>query len=63
MRGIVGGDKEGKIRRRRVEDGKEVGTPRDAGTPVIDIAVSHDGKWVVSGVDSGEMTLWNSDHH
>ena len=49
----MGGDKEGKIRRRQVEDGKEVGTPRDAGTPVIDIAVSHDGKWVVSGADSG----------
>ena len=59
----MGGGKEGKIRHWRVEDYKEVGRPMNVGIPVIDIAVSHDGKWVVSGADSGEMTLWNAEHH
>jgi hypothetical protein len=50
---IVSDGKEGKIDvGRRIEDGKEVGTPMDA-APVIDIAVAHDGKWVV-------VTVWNA---
>ena len=46
---VLSGSREGKIRRWRVEDGKEVGTPMDAGSAVLSIAVSRDGKWVVSG--------------
>ena len=45
---VSGGDK-GKIRRWRVEDGMEVGAPMDAGSAVYNIAVSRDGKWIVSG--------------
>ena len=46
---VVSGDEEGKIRRWRVEDGMEVGTPMDVGSDVFNIAVSRDGKWIVSG--------------
>ena len=46
---VVGGDVEGKIRRWRVEDGVEVGTPMVAGSVVYNIAVSRDGKWIVGG--------------
>ena len=46
---VVGGGGQGKIRRWRVEDGMEVGTPMDAGSTVYDIVVSRDGKWIVGG--------------
>ena len=46
---VVGDGGQGKIRRWRVEDGMEVGTPMDAGSTVYDIAVSRDGKWIVGG--------------
>ena len=46
---FVSGGKEGKIRRWRVEDDQEVGMPMDAKSPVLNIAVSQDGQWVVSG--------------
>ena len=59
----VSGGTEEKIRRWRVEDGKEVGTPMDAGSPVFNIAVSQDGKWVVSGTASGLVTVWNGESH
>ena len=49
---IVSSSREGKIRRWRVEDGK-VGVPMDAGSTVGSIAVSRDGKWVVSETRSG----------
>ena len=60
---VVSGDEEGKIRHWRVEDGKEVGTPMDAGSPVCNIAVSQNGKWVVSGTASGLVTVWNAESH
>ena len=60
---FVSGDKEGKIRRWRVEDGKEVGMPMDAGSPVLRIAVSRDGKWIVSGTESGVVTVWAAENH
>ena len=53
----------GKIRRWRVEDGREVGTPMDAERPVFNIAVSQDEKWVVSGTDSGLVTVWNTESY
>ena len=55
---MSGGD-EGKIRRWRTEDGKEVGTPMDAGSAVYNLAVSRDGKWIVSGTGSGELAVWD----
>ncbi|KAH0834731.1 WD40-repeat-containing domain protein, partial [Lanmaoa asiatica] len=60
---VVGGGMERKIRRWRVEDGREVGTPMDAGSVVVDIAVSQDGKWVVSGTSSGQVIVWNAETH
>ena len=58
---VVSGDAKGKIRRWRVEDGMEVGTPMDAGDWVCDIAVSRDGKWIVSGTGRGQVQVWNAD--
>ena len=57
---IVGGS-EGKIRRWRVEDGMEAGAPMDAGSLVWNIAVSRDGKWIVSGTMEGQVQVWNAD--
>jgi WD40 repeat protein len=59
----VSGGTEEKIRRWRVEDGKEVGIPMDAGSPVYNIAVSQDGKWVVGGTASGLVTVWNAESY
>ena len=56
---FVSGGQEGKIRRWRTEDGKEVGTPMDAGNAVYNLAVSRDGKWIVSGTGSGELAVWD----
>ena len=60
---VLSGGEEGKIRRWRVEDGKEVGTPMDAGSTVWNIAVPRDGKWVVSGSKAGLVTVWNAESH
>jgi WD40 repeat protein len=35
----------------------------DAGGRVFGIAVSKDEKWVVSGTDSGLVTIWNAESH
>ena len=51
---------EGKIRRWRVEDGMEAGTPMDAGGLVCNFAVSRDGKWIVSEVWQS-VQVWNAD--
>ncbi|KAF8547586.1 WD40 repeat-like protein [Imleria badia] len=53
----------GKIRRWRVGDGVEVGTPMDVGSAVFSIAASRDGKWLVSGTDDGQVTVWNAESH
>jgi len=57
---IVGGDGE-MIRRWRIEDGKEVGTPMDAEGDVLDIAVSRNGKRIVSGTTAGQVAVWNAE--
>ena len=59
---VVSGSEEGKIRRWRVEDGREVGTPMDAGSTVRNIGVSRDGKSVVSG-SFGLVTVWDVESH
>lgn len=56
---FVSGDKNGNIRCRRMEDGKEVGRPMDAGSAIRSIAVSQDGKWIVAGT-SHKMIVWNA---
>ena len=60
---VVSGDREGKIRCWRTEDGKEVGTEMDAGSAVFTIAVSRDGKVIVSGAAEGQVTVWNTESH
>ena len=60
---VLSGGGQGKIRRWRIENGEEVGTPMNAGSHVLDIAVSQDGKWVVSGTRSGSVTVWNAESH
>lgn len=58
---VVGGGSEGKVRRWRVDDGHEVGTTMDAGGYVFNLAVSQDGKWIVSGTRSGLVRVWNTE--
>ncbi|KAF8550392.1 WD40 repeat-like protein, partial [Imleria badia] len=35
----------------------------DAGGEVFSIAVSRDGKWIVSGTERGFVTVWNAESH
>ena len=57
----VSGDKHGKIRRWRMEDGEEVGTPIDARSAVRCLATSQDGKWVAAGTESGRVSVWDAE--
>ena len=59
---VVSGDKEGKIRRWRVADGGEVGTPMEAGSAVYSIATSRDGKWIISGTHCASVKVWNAEN-
>jgi len=59
----VSGGEEGKIRRWRIGDGKEVGTAMDAESGVLSIAVSRDGKVIVGGTRVGWVTVWNAESH
>ena len=59
---IVGGDGN-KIRCWRVNDGKEVEQPVDAGNVVRSIAASRDGAWIVSGTVRGKVAVWNTESH
>ena len=58
---FVNGDDDGKIRCWWMEDGKEVGTPMNVGSPVRTIAVSRDGKWIVAGTESGQVVVWDAE--
>lgn len=60
---VSGGGWEEMIQHWRVEDGTEVGTPMDAASPVHGVAVSSDGKWVVSGTQNGMVTVWSAESH
>ena len=57
------GSNNNKIRRWRVKDGKEVGQPMKAGNDVWSIAVSRDGKWIVSGTTRGHVAVWDAESH
>ena len=37
--------------------------PMDARSSVGNLAVSHDGKWVVSGTTSGQVAVWDAESH
>lgn len=58
---IVSGGDEGKIRRWQMEDGKEVGTPMDAGSAVCNVSLSQDGRWIVGGLGSGRVAVWDAE--
>ena len=57
---VVSGDVEGKIRRWRVENGMRVGMLMNAESDVYSIAMSRDGKWIVSGT-LGSVQVWNAE--
>jgi WD40 repeat protein len=57
---VVSGGREKKIRQWQVEDGKEVGKPIDAGSDILDLAVTQDGKWIVCGTRSGKVIVWSA---
>jgi WD40 repeat protein len=59
----VSGGREKRIRRWRVEDGKEVGKPMDAGSVVYNLAVSQDGQWIVCGTHTGQVSVWDAKNH
>ena len=58
---FVSGEKNGKIRCWRMEDGEEVGAPIDAESAVRHLATSQDGKWIGAGTESGRVTVWDAE--
>ncbi|KIK15507.1 hypothetical protein PISMIDRAFT_16472 [Pisolithus microcarpus 441] len=60
---VVGGYFDGDIRRRRIEDGQEQGQTLTAGDPILSIAVSQDGQWIVSEDRGKKATVWNAATH
>lgn len=58
---VLSGGREMIIRQWRVEDGKQVDRgPRYAEDTIWDLAVTHDGKWIVCGMASGEVIVWDA---
>ena len=47
----------------RVKDGREVGTPMDAGDQVRTFSASRDGKRFVSGMGNGRVEVWNAENY
>ncbi|KIK21809.1 hypothetical protein PISMIDRAFT_79380, partial [Pisolithus microcarpus 441] len=60
---VVGGYFGGDIRRWRIEDGQQQGQTLNAGDPILSIAVSQDGRWIVSGDRGKKATVWNAATH
>ena len=60
---VVSGDGQGKIQRWHIQDGKEVGVAMNAGSAVLNVAVSQDGNVIVSGTVTGRVTVWNTESH
>jgi WD40 repeat protein len=52
---VMSGGDEGKIRRWRIEDGKEAAGPLNAEGRIFNIAVSRDGQWVAGGTNWGRV--------
>ena len=59
---IVGGGRDQMIRCWRVTDGEQVGPQMGAGAWVSNIAVSRNGKWIVSGMTLGLVQVWNAEN-
>ncbi|KIK15334.1 hypothetical protein PISMIDRAFT_115337, partial [Pisolithus microcarpus 441] len=57
---VIGGYGNGDIRRWSIEDGQQLGQTVQAVGLVLSIAVSQDGRWVVSGDHGRQATIWNA---
>ncbi|KIK12121.1 hypothetical protein PISMIDRAFT_689780 [Pisolithus microcarpus 441] len=57
---VVAGYDNGDIRRWKIEDGQQLGPTMQAGKCVRSIAVSQDGRWIVSGDYGYKATVWNA---
>ncbi|KAF9219415.1 WD40 repeat-like protein [Gyrodon lividus] len=51
------------IRAWRVEDGRQMGTVMEEGGPVCAVAVSGDGRWIASGGQQKNITIWDAATH
>ncbi|KIK12437.1 hypothetical protein PISMIDRAFT_120897, partial [Pisolithus microcarpus 441] len=57
---FVAGYANGHIRRWNIEDGQQLGPTMKGNGSVFSIAVSQDGRWIVSGDCGGKATVWNA---
>ncbi|KAI5996844.1 hypothetical protein F5J12DRAFT_346351 [Pisolithus orientalis] len=60
---VVGGYRNGELRRWNIEDGQQQGPTMRAGGSVWSVVVSHDGRWIVTGDDRHKAILWNAATH
>ncbi|KIK14059.1 hypothetical protein PISMIDRAFT_117689, partial [Pisolithus microcarpus 441] len=57
---VIGGYGNGDIRRWSIDDEQQLGQTVQAAGVVYSIAVSQDGRWVVSGDHGKQATIWNA---
>ncbi|KIK15491.1 hypothetical protein PISMIDRAFT_71898, partial [Pisolithus microcarpus 441] len=57
---VVAGYENGDIRRWKIEDGQQLGPTMKGSGPVRSLAVSQDGRWIVSGDHGKKATVWNA---
>ncbi|KIK13307.1 hypothetical protein PISMIDRAFT_645994, partial [Pisolithus microcarpus 441] len=60
---VLGGHQDGCIRQWRIEDGQERGPTMRGGGGIWSIAVSQDGRRIVSGDDGNQAIVWNRITH
>ncbi|KIK15524.1 hypothetical protein PISMIDRAFT_74152, partial [Pisolithus microcarpus 441] len=60
---VLGGHQDGYIRQWRIEDGQEQGPTMRGSGGICSIAVSQDGRWIVSGDDENQAIVWNGVTH
>ncbi|KAI5986042.1 hypothetical protein F5J12DRAFT_898845 [Pisolithus orientalis] len=60
---VAGYSRYGGIRRWKIEDGQQQGPTMKANDTVYSVAVSPDGRWIVSGESGNEAILWNAATH
>ncbi|KAI6042189.1 hypothetical protein EDC04DRAFT_1023591 [Pisolithus marmoratus] len=60
---VIGGYCSGGIHRWQIEDGQQHGPTMQASERINDIAVSQDGRWIVSGDHAKVVIVWNAVTH
>ncbi|KIK18428.1 hypothetical protein PISMIDRAFT_44188, partial [Pisolithus microcarpus 441] len=60
---VVGGYEHGDIRRWKIEDGQQQGPTIKLGDDFRSLAVSNDGRWIVSGDHGKKAIVWDADTH